>query len=199
MWTNGRAARALAALTVVVAGVAGCAPEPAGGEAAAAAAEQAAPAQTPAALSDAEIAAIVVTANSIDVQYGEIARERATREDVRQFAETMITDHTAVNESAGALVARLGVTPVPSDVSRSLEEQAEETRAQLRTKSGLEFDRAYIDNEVAYHRAVLSALDELLIPAARNAELRETLVSVRPAFVAHLEHAESLKTSLSSQ
>lgn len=199
MWTNGRAGRALVALTVVAAGVGGCAPEPAGGEAAAAAAEEAAPAQAPAALSDAEIAAIVVTANSIDVQYGEIARERATRADVRQFAETMITDHTAVNESAGALVARLGVTPVPSDVSRSLEEQAEETRAQLRTKSGLEFDRAYIDNEVAYHRAVLSALDELLIPGAQNAELRETLVSVRPAFVAHLEHAESLKTSLSSQ
>ena len=198
MWTNGQAGRVLAALSVVVTGVAGCAAEPAGGEPAAAAAEQAAPAPSPA-LSDAEIAAIVVTANSIDVQYGEIARERATREDVRQFAETMITDHTAVNESAGALVARLGVTPVPSDVSRSLAEQAEQTRAQLRTKSGLEFDRAYIDNEVAYHRAVLSALDELLIPGAQNAELRETLVSVRPAFVAHLEHAESLKTSLASQ
>ena len=198
MWTKGRAGRALAALTVVVAGVAGCDPEPAGGEPAVAA-EEAVTAQAPAALSDAEIAAIVVTANSVDVQYGEIARERATREDVRQFAETMITDHTAVNENAGALVARLGVTPVPSDVSRSLAEQAEQTRAQLRTKSGLEFDRAYIDNEVAYHRAVLSALDELLIPGAQNAELRETLVSVRPAFVAHLEHAESLKTSLASQ
>ena len=199
MWTNRQAGRALAALTVVVVGVAGCAPEPAGDEAAAAAAQEAAPAQAQTALSDAEIAAIVVTANTIDVQYGEIARERATREDVRQFAETMITHHTAVNESAGALVARLGVTPVPSDVSRSLEEQAEQTRTQLRTKSGLEFDRAYIDNEVAYHRAVLSALDELLIPGAQNAELRETLVSVRPAFVAHLEHAEALKTSLSSQ
>lgn len=198
MRMNGRAGRALAGLTFLVVGLAGCAPEPAGGEAAAAE-QPATEATSPPAVSDAEIAAIVVTANSIDVQYGEIARERATREDVRQFAETMITDHTAVNESAGELVTRLGVTPVASDVSRSLEEQAEQTRAMLGTKSGIEFDRAYIDNEVAYHRAVLSALDDLLIPGAQNAELRETLVSVRPAFVAHLQHAESLQTSLASQ
>jgi len=145
---------------------------------------------------DAEIAAIVVAANRIDVQYGELARERAVDEGVRKFAETMITDHNAVNQSAAELVARLGVTPRPSEVSRSLEAGAEATRAELRTKSGADFDRAYIANEVAYHRTVLSAIDDLLIPSASNAELRQTLVSVRPAIEAHLRHAESLQTSL---
>jgi putative membrane protein len=161
--------------------------------AAAVEASSAVPART---LTDAEIAAVVVAANSIDVSYGEIARERASDERVKQFAETMITDHTAVNESAVELVARLGVTPEENDVSRSLQASAEDTRAQLRSKTGKEFDIAYIRNEVEYHRAVLDALDSLLIPDATNAELRETLVSVRPAFLAHLRHAESLQQAL---
>ncbi|HSJ31287.1 MAG TPA: DUF4142 domain-containing protein [Longimicrobiales bacterium] len=154
------------------------------------------PAPAAASLSDAEIAAIVVAANAIDVGYGEIARERATDERVREFAETMIRDHTAVNRSAGELVGRLGVTPQPNDVSRSLEASAAETREMLLNASGAEFDRSYIANEVAYHRTVLDALDNLLVPNATNAELKETLTGVRPAFEAHLRHAESLQQSL---
>jgi putative membrane protein len=148
------------------------------------------------ALTDAEIAAVVVAANSIDISYGEIARDRATDERVKQFAETMITDHTAVNESAVELVGRLGVTPAENDVSRSLEASADDTRALLRSKTGGEFDLAYIRNEAEYHRAVIDALDGLLIPNASNPELRETLTGVRPAFVAHLRHAETLQQAL---
>lgn len=173
-------------------------PEPEVGQGADTSAQEVTPAseQGVAAVNDAEIAAIVVAANSIDVRYGEIARERATDERVRQFAEMMITDHTAVNESAGALVARLGVTPQENDVSRSLESSAAETRASLTARTGADFDRAYIANEVAYHQAVLDALDDLLIPNATNAELRQTLVGVRPAFAAHLQRAQSLQQSL---
>jgi putative membrane protein len=148
------------------------------------------------ALNDAEIAAVVVAANSIDVSYGEIARQRATDERVKEFAETMISDHTAVNASAVELVSRLGVTPEENEVSRSLQSSATRTRDSLRAMSSADFDLGYIRNEVAYHRAVLDALDTLLIPNATNAELRETLVGVRPAFVAHLEHAEALQRAL---
>ena len=154
------------------------------------------PAPAAATLSDAEIAAIVVAANAIDVAYGEIARERATDERVREFAETMIRDHTAVNRSAGELVGRLEVTPQPNDVSRSLEASAAETRTMLLNAPDAEFDRSYIANEVAYHRTVLDALDNLLVPNATNEELKETLTGVRPAFEAHLRHAESLQQSL---
>ncbi len=159
---------------------------------------QAASAAAAPALDDADIAAIVVAANTIDIRYGEIARERATNAQVKEFAETMIRDHTAVNKSAAELVTRLGVTPRENDVSRSLEAQAAEMRETLKTKSGAEFDRAYIDNEVAYHRAVLQAIDETLIPNAKNAELKQTLVGVRPAIQAHLEHAELIQRSLTT-
>lgn len=147
-------------------------------------------------VSDAEIAQIVVTANAIDVKQGELAVSRAVDARVKRFAETMIADHEAVNESAGKLVARLGVTPKASDVSQSLDASAAEKVKELSSKRGADFDRAYIANEVAYHRAVLEALDNLLIPNAQNAELKKTLVDVRPAFEAHLRHAEMLQAEL---
>ncbi|MEX1181897.1 MAG: DUF4142 domain-containing protein [Gemmatimonadota bacterium] len=187
-------ARVLATALVVVIGAA-CSEAPEEEASAGPAAAEAAPSAQPA-VTDAEIAAIVVAANEIDVRYGELARERATDPAVKQFAETMITDHTAVNESAVELVTRLGVTPEESDVSRSLEASAAETRQSLETKSGAEFDQAYIDNEVAYHQTVLDALDGLLIPSATNAELKQTLVGVRPAFEAHLEHAKALQQTV---
>lgn len=191
-------------LGVVLAAAMGCAGEerPATDAAAVEPAEEVsgpgAAARAPApGLSDAEIAAIVVTANAIDVRHGELAKQRAEDERVRQFAETMIRDHTAVNESAAALVERLGVAPEESEVSRSLQSDADETYGLLSEKSGAAFDAAYIDHEVAYHRQVLDALDTQLIPNATNAELRETLEGVRPAFEGHLRQAESLRQLLS--
>jgi putative membrane protein len=149
-------------------------------------------------LSDAEIAHVAVTANAIDVEIGKLALEGASGEAARAFARTMITDHTAVNERAGALAKRLGVTPADNAVSRSLQEGAAQAKAQLAGARGAAFDRAYVEREVAYHQAVLEALDGVLIPGARNAELRALLREVRPAIAAHLEHARSLRGSLAA-
>jgi len=151
---------------------------------------------TPPRVSDAEIAAIVVAANAIDAEAGELAASRATEPAVREFGKTMVTDHRAVNEQAGALVARLGVTPAENEVSKKLRADASAFQAELRAKSGAEFDRAYIEHEVAYHRAVIDALDQLLIPSAGNPELKQTLIAVRPAFLAHLRHAEQIQDAL---
>ncbi|HJR66034.1 MAG TPA: DUF4142 domain-containing protein [Gemmatimonadaceae bacterium] len=149
-------------------------------------------------LTDANIAAIVVAANTIDIDNGKLALERATSGEIRQFAQTMITDHTGVNKAAVDLVTRLKVTPVGNPTSVGLVESANATRASLAARSGADFDRAYIVNEVDYHRAVLTAIDDALIPSAQNAELRALLVSVRPAIAAHLQHAESLKQQLAN-
>jgi putative membrane protein len=149
------------------------------------------PATSP--LTDANIAAIVVAANTIDIKNGELALERSGRSDIRAFAQTMITDHSGVNKAAVDLVTKLEVAPVENATSTGLVASANETRAALAAKTGLDFDRAYIANEVDYHRAVLSAIDDALIPSAQNEELRALLVAVRPAVAAHLQHAESLK------
>ena len=149
-----------------------------------------------AAVTDPQIAAIVVTANQVDIDAGKLAQSKASSKEVKEFAERMVTDHTGVNKSATELVQRLKVTPEPNATSQSLQKGGDENMAALKKLSGHEFDRAYIDHEVTYHTAVIDALDKTLIPSAQNAELKALLVKTRPAFVAHLEHAKQLQSSL---
>jgi len=147
-------------------------------------------------LSDPEVAHVAVTANSIDIDLAKLARSRTGNYDVKQFATTMITDHSAVNAQASALATKLGVTPKDNAVSQSLLKGVSEARAAIEPLKGKAFDKAYIDREVAYHQAVLDALDQLLIPTTSNAELKQLLVDVRPAIAAHLEHAKKLQGTL---
>jgi len=149
-----------------------------------------------AAVSDAQIAQIVVTANSIDIGNGKIALQQSKTASVDEFANLMIKDHTAVNNNATALVTKLGVKPEPSDTSKSLQSQSDTEQAKLKGLKGAEFDKAYLENEVAYHKQVLGAITDVLIPNAQNAELKKMLVDVKPAFQAHLEHAEKALADL---
>jgi putative membrane protein len=158
----------------------------------------AAEAPTSPALTDSQIAHIAVTANSIDSAMGELAKTRARSAAVKGFAQTMITDHGAVNRQAVTLAQRLKVTPQANDMSRQLQQGADEARAGLEAKTGADFDRAYIEREVQYHQAVLDALDQALIPGAQNAELKALLQGARPAFAAHLERAKQIQGTLGS-
>jgi putative membrane protein len=153
-------------------------------------------AAAPAKPSDAQIAHIAVTANSIDSAAGVLAKSKAQSKAVKDFAQTMITDHTQVNKQAVALATKLGVTPEDNDVSRQLQAGAQESQTNLQGKTGADFDSAYIDHEVAFHQAVLDALDKTLIPDAQNAELKELLTKVRPAIAAHLDRAKGIQKSL---
>jgi putative membrane protein len=146
---------------------------------------------------DAQIAAIVVTANQVDIDAGQLAKSTSKTREVQDFAQLMITDHGGVNKSATELVTKLHVTPESNPTSESLKSGGDQNLASLRKLNGPAFDKAYVDHEVAYHQAVLDAVDKTLIPSAKNAELKALLVKVRPAFVAHLQHAKSLQASLS--
>lgn len=152
--------------------------------------------QPAAAVTDPQIAAIVVAANEVDIRAGELARERGSSAEVKAFAERMVTDHTGVNKAASELVGRLGVTPEPNPTSESLTRDGEQARARLQGQSGAAFDQAYIANEVAYHQAVLDAIDQTLVPGAQNAELKALLEQTRPAIAAHLDHARQLQGTL---
>lgn len=148
------------------------------------------------AITDAQIAAIVVTANQVDIDAGKLAHARSSSEPIKTFAQLMVTDHTGVNKAAVELVTKLKVTPQDTDTSRNLQAGGKKHVVHLKTLKGSAFDKAYVDHEVAYHQQVLDALDKTLIPGATNADLKALLVKVRPAFVAHLEHAKHLQASI---
>jgi len=148
------------------------------------------------AVNDAQIASIVVTANQVDIDAGKLAQTQASSAEVKAFGKQMVTDHTGVNKQATALVTKLKVTPEDNATSKSLKQGGEDNLKNLRSLKGAAFDKAYVDHEVAYHQAVLDAVDKTLIPNAKNEELKALLVKVRPAFVAHLEHAKHVQASL---
>jgi len=148
---------------------------------------------------DAQIAAIVVTANQVDIDAGKLAASVSHNVDVKSFAERMVTDHTGVNKSAVDLVTKLKVTPEDNPTAQSLKAAGDQNLRNLKGLKRVAFDKAYVTREVAYHQQVLDAMDQVLIPNAQNPELKALLVKVRPAFVAHLEHAKKIEASLAGK
>lgn len=145
---------------------------------------------------DPQIAHIAYTAGVIDIKAAEQALSISKNEAVRAFATSMATDHKTVNDLALALVAKLGVTPEDNDTSKGLAAQSEAKAAELAKLTGADFDKAYVTNEAAYHKAVNAAVADLLIPSASNAELKSLLETGLKIFQGHQMHAEQVAESL---
>jgi putative membrane protein len=143
-------------------------------------------------LTDPQIAHIAYTAGVIDIDAAKLALKTSKNKEVIDFANNMVADHTAVNDQALALVKKLGVTPEDNDVSKSLVSGAEAEQAKLAKLSGADFDKAYVANELAYHKAVNGALKDTLIPSASNAELKALLTQGLKIFEGHQQHAQML-------
>jgi len=145
---------------------------------------------------DPQIAHIAYTAGVIDITAGKQAIEKASNKDVKAFAQDMVRDHETVNKQALDLVKKLKVTPEDNDTSKTLSKQAADKSAELAKLKGADYDKAYIANEVAYHKAVNSALETQLIPSANNAELKGLLQTGLKIFQGHRQHAEQVAAKL---
>lgn len=139
---------------------------------------------------DPQIAHIAYTAGQLDIAAAKQAIDKTKNKDVKAFAEDMVRDHEAVNKQALDLVGKLKVKPEDNDTSKTLTRNAEAKRAELAKLDGAAFDKAYVDNEIAYHKAVDSALETTLIPSASNAELKSLLQTGLKIFQGHEQHAE---------
>ena len=145
---------------------------------------------------DPQIAHIAYTAGVIDINAAKQAQKKASNKDVKAFADDMLRDHEAVNKQALALVKKLNVTPEDNDTSKALSKQAADKLAELGKLKGSAYDKAYIDNEVAYHKTVNTALEKQLIPSASNAELKGLLQTGLKIFQGHQQHAEHVAAEL---
>lgn len=148
------------------------------------------------AINDAQIAHIAYTAGQIDIDAANQALAKTHNPQVRDFAQTMVRDHAAVNDKALALVKALGVTPEANATSKALSDQAAVTKTTLAALNGAAFDKAYVRNEVAYHQTVNDALGKTLIPDAKNGQLKALLQTGLALFREHQAHAEHLLSEL---
>ncbi|MDE1932718.1 DUF4142 domain-containing protein [Bradyrhizobium sp.] len=147
-------------------------------------------------LTDPQIAHIAYTAGVIDIAAAKQALAKTHNKEVKAFAEDMVRDHEAVNKQALDLVKKLKVTPEDNDTSKTLSKNAADERTKLSKLNGAAFDKAYVENEVAYHKAVDSALETQLIPSASNAELKSLLQTGLKIFQGHEQHAEHVLATL---
>ena len=145
---------------------------------------------------DPQIAGIVQTANQIDINQAKLALKKTSNQQVKDFANQMISDHTNLEKSVNDLAKKLGVTPEDSPTSKQLKQQAADESKKLKSLSGKAFDQEYASHEVAYHQAVIDATKNTLIPNAKNAELKSALEGAAPLLQGHLEHAQQLEQSL---
>ena len=155
-------------------------------------------AQPPTRLNDLEIAHIAYTAGAIDIRYAHLALALSEDPDVRAFAETMIRDHTAVNEKALQLIEMLNVTPQDNPVSQELNANAAAIRSELVQLEGNAFDRRYAENELAYHQFVNNAVETQFIPSVQTPELKALLEAALQTFKVHEGHAARMNEKLNS-
>ena len=147
-------------------------------------------------LSDAHIAAMVLASNNTDISYARLVPTRAQRDDVKQFAARMLTDHTGVNALVTQLLQKLDLAPEDNQLSLDMRDESANKRDLMRELNGYTFDSTYMENEVAYHQKFLASIDNLMLRDARHADLRGLLTAVRPAVAAHLAHAEQVRADV---
>ena len=152
----------------------------------------AAPAHGPADLNDVQMAHVAVTASNIDIAYAHLALALSDNAAVREFAETMIRDHSAVNAQVAALAGRLGLQAQDNPMSRQLLEDAERIKSELSRLRGAAFDTYYVNNELKYHRLVNGVVADAFIPNVKNPEVKQALQSALIIFRGHERHAASL-------
>lgn len=143
-------------------------------------------------LDDDNIAAMLLASNNTDISYARLVPSRAQRDEVRQFAQRMLTDHLGVNALLTETLAKIDLVPKDNLASLDMRDESAARRDAMRDLTGFAFDSAYITNEISYHQRFLASLDQLMLPRVRNGELKTLLNSVRPAVAAHLAHAEQV-------
>jgi len=151
------------------------------------------------AASDGRTVGMFLMANDVNLSFARVAYANASSDDVKSFARRMLTDHTQIVATIRALIADADVTPSDDSAAEDLRDLSTLQRDSLRALTGHAFDSTYVAMELDRHRAMLSMIDDVLLPRARSADLREMLASTRPIIAAHVAHAEQLQASLAKR
>ena len=147
-------------------------------------------------LNDSQIIQIVIIANQADLSIGHLVRSKSTDNEVNFFAQRMFTDHTINLESIATLMSRLEITPQDSPICQNFVVNSMKNITNLNSLDQVEFNKVYINQEVIFHEQVIDTFDSILIPNAKNDELKQLLEKIRPAFNSHLKHAKRVQAYL---
>ncbi len=145
---------------------------------------------------DAEITKIVGTTNEGEIELAKLAKQKTKNEEVKKFADHIITEHTSNNKNSMQLVRKLNLKPEKNEKSEEIKKDGETAMNKIKEMEGKEFDKAYMDSQVTIHQKVLDDLDSMLIPAAKNPELKALLENTKNSVTKHLDMAKKIQTLL---
>lgn len=146
-------------------------------------------------LDDATILAIFDQANMADISTGRLGLKKARSEEVKTLARMVVADHEHVQHLGREVAREMGVVPLPPDNDKSVENQAK-ALAMLESKSGAEFDKAYLLHEIAFHQSVIDAIQGSLLPATKDTRLKALIEKVLPGFQHHLAATQAAAKKL---
>lgn len=147
-------------------------------------------------LIDPEIAAVLVAANQVDADAGRLAQEKASSQEVKNFAKRMATEHDGANREGAELFKKANIQPKESASSTAIIVGGKRNMEKLKGLQGASFDKAYMENEVTMHQTVLDTIDKSLLPNVKNEQLKGMLNKTRPLIAEHLQQAKKIHSSL---
>lgn len=148
------------------------------------------------ALTDGQVLQLVSTVNDSEINLSQVAISKTQNQTVKDFAATMVAQHEANNVKIAAVEVKTGITREETEASRDLKKRGDDATEALKSAKDADFDRAYIDGQVILHQEFLTALDSILIPAAKNADVLAHLQGTRADTEAHLNNAKQIQASL---
>jgi putative membrane protein len=147
-------------------------------------------------LNDAQILTMTRTVNDAEMAQSKLALGKSHDPRVKKMASMMLADHKSAAKSGEELVIKDNLPVMPSAASMSLASDTSNTLDELATKSGADFDKAYVDAQVAEHQAVLGMINDDLLPDAKDANVKGFLEKLRPTIARHLKDAQDLRMQL---
>ena len=146
--------------------------------------------------SDAQIVAIVLAANQVDIEAGTLAASKASNPQVKDFAQTMVSQHSDVDTTTTKLATKLGLTPQSNPTVQSIKAGGTANVSHLKQLDGAAFDTAYINHEVAYHQQLVYLVTKTLTPSAQNPVVKMFLAQTGTTYGGHLFRANQIHASL---
>lgn len=145
---------------------------------------------------DPEVAMVLRVFNLAEVREGDLARDRATSQAVKDFAAMMASEHAQSIAKTENDLAKKEIPSADTKLSREIDLESGKTVESLRTHSGADFDRAYLDRSITFHRYIIDTIDKTLKPAAKAKEVKAALDETRATAEKHLARAQEIRKGL---
>jgi len=144
---------------------------------------------------DANVVDVLTVANQGEVDYSQLGVDKATNASVKQYAQMMVKDHGTMLTAVKDLATRLNVTPASNDKANDLKEENTKDINDLNGKTGSEFDKEFMDEQIDMHQETLDLLTDL-DGRTTNADLKTAIAEAKPKVQAHLDQAKAIKDKL---